>query len=179
MGSTTCGPKRGVIELELFRAWQPRAYDRAVEVFGSTFLNGARFFRLTTHSGNGMGIVPFGISGKPGTYRRMQNRRWLEYEPVDSRWRAFPDDGPASPPIPSTRGTITFASTSDQNSRSTQMFINYSHNMRHLDGSGPNCIPSDWERCRPQGYPPFGRVTRGVDVVDQLNYKLPDRGGGR
>ena len=50
------------------------------------------------------------------------------------------------------RGTITFAHAGP-NSRTTQLFINYADNS-FLDA---------------QGFPPFGQVTRGMEVVDAIN----------
>jgi peptidyl-prolyl cis-trans isomerase A (cyclophilin A) len=51
-----------------------------------------------------------------------------------------------------TRGTITFA-TAGPNTRTTQLFINFADNTG-LDG---------------QGFSPFGKVIKGMDVVDKIN----------
>ena len=64
--------------------------------------------------------------------------------------RTIPDD----PVVRSnTRGYVTFAQTSAVNSRTTQLFVNLGNNAR-LDG---------------MRFAPFGVVTSGMDVVDQLN----------
>lgn len=52
-----------------------------------------------------------------------------------------------------TRGMITYAMSSAKNSRSVQLFINLGNNAG-LDG---------------KGFAPFGKVTEGMEVVDQLN----------
>ncbi|HEX9705884.1 MAG TPA: peptidylprolyl isomerase, partial [Gemmatimonadales bacterium] len=56
------------------------------------------------------------------------------------------------------RGAVTFA-MAGPNTRTTQLFINFGDN-RRLDG---------------QGFPPFGRVIEGMEVVDRL---YPEYGEG-
>jgi peptidyl-prolyl cis-trans isomerase A (cyclophilin A) len=51
-----------------------------------------------------------------------------------------------------TRGAVTFA-MGGPNTRTTQLFINFGNNSR-LDG---------------MGFPPFGKVSEGMDVVDKIN----------
>jgi cyclophilin family peptidyl-prolyl cis-trans isomerase len=58
---------------------------------------------------------------------------------------------------------VTFAKTSQPNSRSTQLYINYGDN-----------APLD-----PQGFAPFGTVTEGMEVVDMIYSayrERPDQG---
>jgi peptidyl-prolyl cis-trans isomerase A (cyclophilin A) len=50
------------------------------------------------------------------------------------------------------RGTVTFA-TGGPNTRTTQLFINYADKNARLDG---------------MGFAPFGKVSRGMEVVDAL-----------
>ncbi len=70
---------------------------------------------------------------------------------VSAKWReaAIPDD-----PVKgsNTRGTITFA-MAGPNTRTTQLFINFGDNV-NLDS---------------MGFPPFGKVVKGMDVVDKIN----------
>ena len=62
------------------------------------------------------------------------------------------------------RGFLTYAKTGAPNSRSTQLFINFGDNS-FLDR---------------QGFSPFGRVVKGMDVVDKINSEYgerPNQGG--
>jgi peptidyl-prolyl cis-trans isomerase A (cyclophilin A) len=52
-----------------------------------------------------------------------------------------------------TRGMLVYAATGAPNSRTTQIFINLKDNSSSLD---------------PQGFAPFGQVTEGMEIVDQL-----------
>jgi peptidyl-prolyl cis-trans isomerase A (cyclophilin A) len=81
---------------------------------------------------------------------------------ITSAWRdaTIPDD-----PVKgsNTRGTITFA-MGGPNTRTTQLFINFANNAR-LDG---------------MGFPPFGKVIDGMNVVDKINGQygdMPQQGG--
>jgi len=81
---------------------------------------------------------------------------------ITAKWSgaSIPDD-----PVKgsNTRGTITFA-MGGSNTRTTQLFINFGDNSR-LDG---------------MGFPPFGKVTEGMDVVDKINGEygdMPQQGG--
>jgi peptidyl-prolyl cis-trans isomerase A (cyclophilin A) len=76
---------------------------------------------------------------------------------LNTVWRAarFADDpGKES----NKRGTVTFAHAGPD-TRTTQLFINYADNA-FLD---------------PQGFPPFGRVTHGMEVVDAINDEYSEK----
>ena len=59
---------------------------------------------------------------------------------------------------PNTRGAIAFA-RSGKNSRKNDLFINTGNNSPRLDTLNAAGVV---------GYPPFGKVTKGMDVVDSL-----------
>ena len=60
------------------------------------------------------------------------------------------------------RGTIAMARTNNPHSATAQFFINVQDNM-NLDYSGESSS-SAW------GYAVFGRVTEGMDVVDEIRF---------
>jgi peptidyl-prolyl cis-trans isomerase A (cyclophilin A) len=81
---------------------------------------------------------------------------------VSAKWREanIADDAVKGS---NTRGTITFA-MAGPNTRTTQLFINFADNTR-LDG---------------MGFPPFGKVVEGMNVVDKINGEygdMPQQGG--
>ena len=61
--------------------------------------------------------------------------------------------------LPNDRGTIAMARTGDPHSATSQFFINHKDN-GFLNHTGEN--PQGW------GYAVFGKVTDGMDVVDQI-----------
>ena len=60
--------------------------------------------------------------------------------------------------LSNTRGTLSYARTSDPNSATSQFFINVVDNSSKLDP----------EMYDPNGYAVFGEVTDGMDVVDEI-----------
>jgi len=121
----------GDFVVEVHRAWAPRGADRFYNLVKLGFYDDTAFFRNI----DGF-MVQFGLNGAPQ---------------VNAAWRKarIPDD-----PVTQAnkRGTITFA-TSGKDSRTTQVFINFSDGNTRLDG---------------MGFSPFGKVVEGMKVVDAL-----------
>jgi len=123
---------KGDFVISVTRAWAPLGADRFYSLVRHHFYDNTSFFRV--HAGF---VVQWGISA---------------YPPVTAAWEHAPikDD----PVVQSNlRGYVTYAKTSDPNTRTTQVFINLVDNQR-LDTMG--------------GFAPFGQVTEGMDVVDKL-----------
>jgi peptidyl-prolyl cis-trans isomerase A (cyclophilin A) len=123
---------KGAFAIEVDPSWAPNGAARFRELVDAGFYNDVRFFRVL----DGF-VAQFGINGTPAT-----NSMWSN--------RTIPDD----PVVRSnTRGYITFAQTSAQNSRTTQLFVNLGNNARLDD----------------MRFAPFAVVIAGMDVVDLLN----------
>jgi peptidyl-prolyl cis-trans isomerase A (cyclophilin A) len=123
---------RGPFIVEVHTDWAPYGSARFYELVKNGFYNGDRFFRVVRGF-----IVQWGINGDPAI-----NRDWAN--------ASIPDDPRLQH---NTRGTVTFAATRMQNSRSTQLFINLRDNTDTLD---------------PQRFAPFGTVVSGMENVDDL-----------
>ena len=123
---------RGAFVVRVERAWAPKGADRLYNLVRTGYFEGARFFRVVPGF-----VVQWGLHRDPE---------------VNTAWRnaVIPDD-PAGKHT-NARGTITFA-TAGPNSRTTQLFINFSDNAR-LDR---------------MGFAPLGKVVGGMEVVDALN----------
>ena len=122
---------RGNFVVNVIRAWSPRGADRFHDLVNAGYFTNIAFFRVLPGF-----VAQFGMHGDPAV-----NRQW--------EGRSIPDD----PVVQSNeRGTIVFA-TSGPNTRSNQVFINFSDNAR-LDG---------------MGFSPFGRVVEGMSVVDSIH----------
>ncbi|HUL74495.1 MAG TPA: peptidylprolyl isomerase [Vicinamibacterales bacterium] len=97
---------KGVIDIEVTRAWAPRGADRFVGLVRYGYYDEARFFRVTAGR-----WVQFGIAGDPAVAQA-----W--------RTRTFPDDPFTQSNV---RGTVAFA-FAVPNGRTTQVFINLRDN---------------------------------------------------
>jgi peptidyl-prolyl cis-trans isomerase A (cyclophilin A) len=121
---------RGLVVIEVNRADAPNGADRFYNMVKARVLDGARFFRVIPGF-----MAQFGIAGDPA---------------VSKAWNIPIQDDPVK--TTNARGTLTFAATSEPNSRTTQMFINFADNGR-LDS---------------QRFAPIGKVTGGMEFVDQI-----------
>lgn len=121
----------GDIVIEAHRAWAPLGADRFYNLAKNNFFNDVAFYRVVQGF-----MVQFGISPDPRVSKAWQNAHIIDD-------RVNQPNGP---------GFVTFAKTSEPNSRTTQVFINTGNNS-FLDG---------------QGFAPFGKVTEGMDVVKKL-----------
>jgi peptidyl-prolyl cis-trans isomerase A (cyclophilin A) len=100
-------------------------------------------------------IVQFGLNPDPKVNSAFDN--------------AYIKDDPMKPGISNKLGTLVYAQ-GGPNTRSTQLFINLANNGPALDN-------------QPGGFPPFGEVTEGMDVVKNIysgyggDPSIPDPGG--
>jgi len=121
---------KGAFVIEVRRDVAPNGADRFFNLVKNGFYDNTRFFRVVSGF-----MVQFGINGDPA---------------IMARWRsATIKDDPVK--TSNARGFVTFA-TSGTDSRTTQVFINFSDN-------------SALDR---MGFSPFGRVISGMDVADKL-----------
>jgi peptidyl-prolyl cis-trans isomerase A (cyclophilin A) len=134
---------RGTFTVTVTRAWAPLEADRFYNLVKHHFYDNTAFFRVVPSF-----VVQFGISSNPQV-----SAAWAHVKMKDD-------------PVVQTnkRGTITFAQTSEPNSRGTQLFINLKDNPS-LDHSG-------------QGFAPFGIVDgTGMNVVEMMYEGYGDSAG--
>jgi peptidyl-prolyl cis-trans isomerase A (cyclophilin A) len=132
---------KGDVIIQVNRVWAPLGSDRFYNLVRSGFYKDAAFFRIVPRF-----VAQFGIPARPDVAAA-----WDHAYLVDDRVTQS-----------NKRGTLTFA-TAGPNTRTTQIFINYSDNTS-LDG---------------QGFAPFGTVIEGMDLVDKFfaGYgESPDQG---
>jgi peptidyl-prolyl cis-trans isomerase A (cyclophilin A) len=132
---------KGSVVIEVTRADAPGGADRFYNLVKAKYLDGARFFRVVPGF-----MAQFGLAADPA---------------VSKVWDVPIQDDPVK--TSNVRGAVTFAATSEPNSRSTQLFINFADNPR-LDSLG---------------FAPFGKVVSGMENVDQISSadrENPDQG---
>jgi peptidyl-prolyl cis-trans isomerase A (cyclophilin A) len=121
---------KGPVVVEIKREQAPNGADRLYSLVKAKYYDGARFYRVVPGF-----MVQWGAAADPA---------------ASAAWdQGIPDD-----PVKDTnaRGTITFAASSQPNSRTTHLFINYADNAR-LDQ---------------MGFAPLGKVVSGMENVDQI-----------
>ncbi|MEY3457246.1 MAG: hypothetical protein RL215_403 [Planctomycetota bacterium] len=120
----------GDFVVEVHREWAPVGAQRFYQLVEDGFYNDCRFFRVVPGF-----VVQFGINGNPAKHRRWD--------------RKIPDDKVVES---NRKGTLCFA-TSGPNTRTTQLFINFSNNS-NLDQ---------------MGFSVFGEVIEGMHNVEGIN----------
>jgi peptidyl-prolyl cis-trans isomerase A (cyclophilin A) len=122
---------KGIFVIEVHRDWAPAGADRFYNLVKNGYFSDVKFFRVVPGF-----VVQFGIHGDPS---------------IASKWlKSNIQDDPVKES--NKRGNLTFAMSSQPNSRSVQMFINLRDNTA-LDA---------------KGFAPIGKVTSGMEVVDKL-----------
>jgi peptidyl-prolyl cis-trans isomerase A (cyclophilin A) len=122
---------KGAFVIEVTRAWAPLGADRFYNLVKNGYYSGCRFFRVVADF-----MVQFGINGDPKLNTVWRQAR-IQDDPVKQSNK---------------RGFVSFA-TSGANSRTTQVFINFSDRNVQLDG---------------MGFAPFGKVVEGMNIVERL-----------
>jgi peptidyl-prolyl cis-trans isomerase A (cyclophilin A) len=121
---------RGPFVVEVTRDLAPNGADRLYNLVKAKYYDGSRFYRVVPGF-----MVQWGAAADPE---------------VSQKWdQGIPDD-----PVRTTnaRGMLTFAASSQPNSRTTHLFISFVDNAR-LD---------------PMGFAPVGKVISGMENVDQI-----------
>lgn len=126
----------GDFVVEVHRDWAPLGAQRFYELVQDRFYDDCRFFRVVPGF-----VVQFGINGTPEKHRKW-NRRISDDKVVESN----------------RRGTLCFA-TSGPDSRTTQLFVNYSDNT-NLDNLG---------------FSAFAEVIEGFHNIEGINPQYGER----
>lgn len=125
----------GSFAVEVHSEWSPNGAAHFRQLVERGYYDDQRIFRVIPGF-----VAQWGISASPGNHDTT----------------TIPDDPVRQSNV---RGTLSFAKTTEPNSRASQVFISYVDNS-FLDG---------------MGFAPFGRVVEGLDAVDAFNGEYEDR----
>jgi cyclophilin family peptidyl-prolyl cis-trans isomerase len=131
----------GDIKLELYADKAPVSVENFINYANSGFYDGTIFHRVISH---------FMIQG--GGFTPDMNKKTTG-EPIANE---------AGNGLSNLRGTVAMARTSDPHSATAQFFINTQDN-RNLDYTSE-------ANSRTWGYAVFGKVTEGMDVVENIRF---------
>lgn len=144
----TLHTNHGDIRLELYPQDAPKTVENFLQYANDGFYDGTIFHRVISH---------FMIQG--GGMTSVEDESGVRIVPKPTR---DPIVNEANNGLKNTRGTIAMARTNDVNSATSQFFINVEIN-GSLDHTGE-------QDSRTWGYTVFGRVTDGMDVVDDIRF---------
>jgi cyclophilin family peptidyl-prolyl cis-trans isomerase len=135
----------GNVEAEIFLDKMPITAKNFIKLAKSGFYDGLHFHRII-----GSFMIQFGCpySRDPNSPRAGTG---------DGPDGTIQDEHPADAKISNTPGTLSMANTGDKNSGSCQFFINCAHN-DYLD----------WFTPGPSKHPVFGKVVKGMDIVQKI-----------
>ena len=139
---------KGNVQIELFAEQAPATVANFINYANSGFYDGTIFHRVISH---------FMIQGGGFTPA-------MEKKPTGE-----PIANEANNGLSNKRGTLAMARTNDPHSATAQFFINVQDNI-NLDHTGQTS-PGGW------GYAVFGRVTAGMEVVDDIRFVETTRVG--
>jgi peptidyl-prolyl cis-trans isomerase A (cyclophilin A) len=122
---------KGNIDIRVVRNWAPNGVERFYNLVTAGFYDNNYFFRSLDF------MAQFGIPSRPDVAKVWDDRTMFDDRVLQSN----------------KRGTVTFASTGQPNSRGTQVFINKLDRNSYLDELK---------------FAPFGEVVAGMEVVDML-----------
>jgi cyclophilin family peptidyl-prolyl cis-trans isomerase len=153
--TATCETSLGTFELELFTDKMPVTAGNFVKLAKSGFYDGLHFHRVIKGF-----MAQFGC---PHSRDPKSNRAGTG----DAPGGTIKDEHPADAKLSNEPGTLSMANTGAPNTGSCQFFINTVHNS-YLDWFSPGG----------SRHPVFGRVTKGMDVISQIE-KTPVDGDDR
>lgn len=122
---------KGAFVIEVHRDWAPKGADHFYNLVKNGYYDDVRFFRVLSGF-----MAQFGINGDPKINAALHEAN-IQDDPVKQS---------------NTRGMVSYAMRGPD-TRTTQVFINFSDRNAQLDR---------------MGFAPFGRVVEGMEVVDKL-----------
>ena len=129
---------KGNIEIELNMEKAPRSVENFLQYTKSNYYNGTIFHRI---------IKGFMIQG--GGFTKDLQRKQVNSPIPNEAFNGLKND----------RGTIAMARTNDPHSATAQFFINTVNN---------NSLNYTGKSMRGWGYAVFGKVTKGLDIIDKI-----------
>jgi mannan endo-1,4-beta-mannosidase len=136
----------GPFTMKINRSWSPHAADRVYNLIRNGWYNDNYIFRVLKDF-----VAQFGLSGTPTLQQHYCNDLTCSEEAL-SKGAAIKKDIGSLVGQGNVRGTISFSLMSNGGNASVELFINLVNNSR-LDKLG---------------FRPFGIITNGMNIVDQL-----------